>query len=465
MKRFRLGFYILLMLAALNMAAAADPPPEPHQTFQPIIIQARSAHPEPMVELRGLWVNRYDWTSWGRAADPAKIDEIVQNAAYAGFNVIFFQVRGAADAYYASELEPWAWRVSGGDLGQAPDPYWDPLAYFVEKAHAAGLQLHAYLNVYPLTDGGIFCDRIPDETVSPTPLYHQLLSEYGATAGQLNGAIWQENGTLLCSSYRYASPASAFAADHIIAVVKDLATRYDIDGIHLDYIRYPDPKTSCDPVSLCQFSGQGETCASPPACVIDDAYKDWQREQVNALLQRSYDEIISLADDTWLSAAVWPLHTQSPEMNLPGQPISGYHTYYQDSKGWLAGGYIDAIAPMIYPSSFHCPDDSYWSRAVWKTLVTDFQADSHGRAIIPGIGSGYCTFDEIATRIDMAREIGAAGHALFSYRGLLQNGYFDDLRRGPYFTPAVVPELLWRSGRPASQTPPVRAERHSGDIP
>ena len=128
MRRFRLGFYILLMLTAMSMTAAADPSPETHQSFQPFIIQTRSANPEPMVELRGLWVNRYDWTSWGRAADPAKIDEIVENAAYAGFNIIFFQVRGVADAYYASDIEPWAWRVSGGDLGQAPDPYWDPLA-------------------------------------------------------------------------------------------------------------------------------------------------------------------------------------------------------------------------------------------------------------------------------------------------------------------------------------------------
>ena len=286
------------------------------------------------------------------------------------------------------------------------------------------------------------------------------MTEYGDTGGQLNGAVWQENGTLLCSGYRYASPAATFVADHTIAIAKDLVTRYEIDGIHLDYIRYPELKTSCDPVSLCRFSGQDETCASPPACVIDDAYKDWQREQVDALVRRFYDEVIPLADDIWLSAAVWPIHTQSPEMNLPGHPISGYHTYYQDSKGWLASGAIDAIAPMIYPGRYHCPDDSYWSRTVWQTLAADFQADSHGRSIIPGIGSGYCTFDEIAARIDMARQIGTAGHALFSYRGLLQNGYFDDLHWGPYLTPAVVPELSWRNGQTADQTPSVRVELH-----
>jgi len=82
--------------------------------------------------------------------------------------------------------------------------------------------------------------------------------------------------------------------------------------------------------------------------------------------------------------------------------------------------------------------------------VTDYQADSAGRAIIPGIGSGYCTFDEIATRIDMARQIGTTGHALFSYRQLLQKDYFNDFHYGPYFTPAVVPEL---PSRAQSDTP------------
>ncbi len=447
MRHIILASCILLILPAMSAVVSADPPPEINHSYQPLITHAHPANPEPMVELRGLWVNRFDWTSWGRAADPAKIDEIVQNTADAGFNVIFFQVRGTADAYYASELEPWAWRVSGGELGQAPEPFWDPLAYFVEKAHAAGLQLHAYLNVYPLTDGGIFCDRIPDETVTPTPLYHRLLEAYGDTDGQSNGVIWRKNGNMLCSTYRFSSPASILANDQHIAVGKDLVSRYEIDGIHLDYIRYPELNTSCDPVSRCRFSGLGENCEFPPACVIDNDYKDWQRERVNASVQRFYDEVIPLANDIWLTAAVWPLHTQSPGMNLPGHPISGYHTYYQDSKGWLAGGYIDAIAPLIFPGSYHCPDDSYWTQTIWETLVADFQADSAGRTIIPGIGSGYCTFDEIATRIDMARQIGAAGHALFSYRGLLRKGYFDDLRWGPYDTPAIVPELPGRTGQ------------------
>jgi hypothetical protein len=76
--------------------------------------------------------------------------------------------------------------------------------------------------------------------------------------------------------------------------------------------------------------------------------------------------------------------------------------------------------------------------------VADFQANSGGRHIVPGIGTGYCTFDEIAWRIETARTLGTAGHALFSYGDLLANDYFDDLAAGPYAQPATVPDIPWR---------------------
>jgi hypothetical protein len=100
---------------------------------------------------------------------------------------------------------------------------------------------------------------------------------------------------------------------------------------------------------------------------------------------------------------------------------------------------------MIYPGgSYNCPDDSFWSLDRWQTLVGDFQADRGDRLIIPGIGSGYCTFDEIENRIMAARQLGTSGHAIFSYGALLTNQYFDDLAAGPYAIPASVPEITWR---------------------
>ena len=399
----------LLFVVYLPFVAAPEPPPEP------------------LVELRGLWISRFDWTEFGQPANQAKIDEIVNNAAEAGFNVLFFQVRGTADAYYDSPLEPWAVRVSGQNLGQPPTPYWDPLDYLVEQAHARGLQVHAYLNVYPVWTG---CAVLPDPAAQPQHFYYRLRDHHGQTGNKLNGMQWNTAGQQLCLPYQYATPASTFVDDHLVAVATDLVTRYNIDGLHLDHIRYGNPDTSCDPVSAARF---GADCFSQPG------YADWQRVQVNGTVSKIYTAVKPLNSSLWVSAAVWPIHIERPEWGWGQWARQGYRDYYQDSKAWLAGDYIDAIAPMIYPAAFNCPDNSFWSLDKFETLVADFEADNNGRFVIPGIGTGYCTFDEIEARIAIARQAGTSGHALFAYTGLLANGYFDALKNGPYAETAVVP--------------------------
>ena len=378
---------------------------------------------EPMVEVRGLWVSRFDWTSSVSPADPAKIDEIVENAATAGFNLIYFQVRGTADAYYTPGLEPWARRVSG-TYGQAPEPLWDPLAYFLEKAHERNIQLHAYINVYPIHDN---CNNPPDRNVSPTPFYYLLSEKHGTTDGKLNGLQWRTNREIHCDAYLRATPASIFGDNHLLAVATDLVQRYDIDGIHLDHIRYG-RHASCDPLSEAIYGAE---------CFSDSGYADWQRRQVNGTVRKFYEQIVPLKAGLWLSAAVWPIYQDYWGWGA----TQGYHDYYQDSKAWLAEEYIHSISPMIYPSTYDCEDPGFWTLEKWQLLVANFQADRNGRFIVPGIGASYCEFSEIAARIEFARATGSAGHALFSYRGLLTNGYFDDFAAGPYAKPAVVPDI------------------------
>lgn len=435
---------ILLALAGVWLATAQT---EASQVFLPLVVKP-APPPEPMVEFRGLWVTRFDWTEWD-GAHPEKIDEIVQNAAAAGFNVLFFQIRGEADAYYASDFEPWAKRISGyyGALGQPPSAAWDslgdPLAYMVQKAHEAGLQVHAYLNVYPVAS----CATIPDANVTPLPLYHQLIAQHGVTPdgedSLPNGLQWTWDGLIYCGSdtYTWATPASTFHEDHVLAVIDDVVTRYDIDGLHLDRVRYAQAYVSCDPVSGAEV---GDCFGAVPAGYA--SYEDWQRAQVDGLVARVYQLVQTTKPELWLSAAVWPVHTVKPEWGWSEIYVEGYHTYYQDSKGWLANGIIDSISPMIYPSNPDvCADDNpYWTQERWETLVRDFEAGGNGRFVIPGIGGHYCSFDEIAARIQLAREIGTVGHALFSYRLLLENAYFDDLAMGPYGETAVVPAIPWR---------------------
>lgn len=431
MKRVVMLFPIFLLTLVIGLNVRAGETAD-HFVYLPII--HKPVPDEPMTEFRGLWVSRFDWTI-PEGADPAKIDEIVNNAAAAGFNVLFFQVRGTADAFYQSDLEPWAQRVSG-TFGQPPNPYWDPLAYMVQKAHAQNIQVHAYINVYPVWG----CSEPPRTTSGPQHLYHLLKEAHGTTSGKNNGLQWTTGNTVSCSGYWRATPASIFFDNHLIAVGKDLVTRYDIDGLHLDHIRYGEESTSCDPVSEARYGAN---------CFAYANYGDWQRAQVNGTVRKFYEEVVPLKEGLWLSAAVWPIHELDPAWGFPGMPLEGNVHLYQDSKAWVAGDYIDSISPMIYSGNYNGCDENgryiedFWSKARWQILVSDFQADSNGRFIIPGIGTGYCDFNEIAARIAMARAIGTAGHALFSYGDLLKYGYFDDLANGPYAKTAVVPEISW----------------------
>ena len=386
--------------------------------------------PDHKKEFRGLWVTRYDWTAWN-GADPNKIDEIVNNAALAGFNVILFQVRGEADAYYTPGLEPWARRVSG-TWGQPPDPYWDPLATMIQKAHAKGIQVHAYINTYPVILG---CGDGP--LTNPQHFYYLIRNQHGEKDGKLRGLMWNSGGSVACGDYQRASPASVSNDDHILAVAADILNRYDVDGLHLDHIRYASG-TSCDPVSLCRYNGQAENCSQNYSCPLaNSGYKDWQRAQVNGTVDKFYKLVANRNENLWLSAAVWPTYIDYWNWGYS----EGYTDYFQDSKRWLQDDYIDGIMPMMYSSR---TNNNSFPLDRWKKLTADFQNSNAGRYVIPGIGGwAFLSFSEIEARINYARQVGAIGHAIFSYGDMASERYFDDLAAGPYSEPASVPNIPW----------------------
>jgi hypothetical protein len=103
---------------------------------------------------------------------------------------------------------------------------------------------------------------------------------------------------------------------------------------------------------------------------------------------------------------------------------------------------------MIYSSADGKPDpaDQTFPQWNWQILVSDFMDNSNGRFVVAGIGSNhYASFSEIEARINIARQLGTAGHAIFSYSGLKQKGYFDQLANGPYAQPASVPVITWHN--------------------
>ena len=391
------------------------------------------------IEFRGVWVSRFDWTGFGITPTTATIDAIVGNVKAANFNAILFQVRGTGDAYYTPGLEPWAARMTGSltrTLGA--NPGWDPLAYLIGRAHAEGIQAHAYLNVFPAW----LCDRIgPITGTSPLHPFWKWTNESPPPNRTFYWREWSNSplapmnllprsdpggtcdGDTFLSGYMWASPAVTLVQSHVVSIAADLAGRFDLDGIHLDLVRYSSSNYSSDPATLQAYT---QALTISPTLTFAQWQPGFQRAQVSNVVSQVYASLTAARPDAWLSAAVWPNYS------------SGYASYFQDSKGWLAAGIVDANLPMLYSS------DIVNDLAAWTARMQSFVADSYGRYVIPGIHADYAGFGDLAARIEAARAAGAPGVAIFSYGALNARGYFDDLAAGPFASPASVPRPGWK---------------------
>lgn len=373
-------------------------------------------------EFRGLWITRFDWTRFGYTVTTSDLDTIVDKAASAHFNALLFQVRGTADAYYSSTLEPWAARLTGSTtktLGS--DPGFDPLAYVITRAHQSGLQVHAYINIFPTWLCGV---GAPPENTTPQHLFWTL--SHSATtwsAWRMFSDPETPMNIATCSDYLWATPALSLTRNHITAVAADIVQRYDVDGIHLDLIRYPGSNYSFDPYTMQAYS---DALHISPTLTITEWRPNFQRAQIDAIVQQIYSATTALNPDLLVSAAVWPNYT------------SGYNSYYQDSKGWLANGIIDANMPMLYSS------DILNDLPAWTSRAQGFINDAYGRYVFPGISTDYTDVNQIIDRIEAARSLGAKGVALFSYGTMNDRGYWDDLANGPFALTATVPRPAWK---------------------
>lgn len=422
-------------------AIRGDVPPSPEPTIEPTpeTTPEPSPTPEPGRELRAVWVSRFDWTSYGVSAQPGDVQNVVNQAASAGFNAIFFQVRAAGDAYYTPGLEPWSPRLTG-TLGPTlgVHPGWDPLAEMITRAHAAGLQVHAWLNVYPAWQAppsqSMGALVPPIDGVWPPQALNRFT--YHTNGGYGLGYTWRvydESGhmPIAWNQYTWASPACPQVRDHIAAVAADIASRYAVDGIHLDNVRYPGRRYSLDPFTQA-------ACDADPACssLTDAGWRaDFQRRQVTDLVARITQQTHAIRPGALVSAAVWPVYVSRTGWPATSQ---GYSDYYQDSHAWVQQRAVDAIAPMVYGADLFTDIDT------WGTIVADYLANSGGGWVLPGVGietnAGACVpFDRIAGQIATARALGAPGHAVFSLKGLERCGYLASLRSGLYAEPAVPP--------------------------
>ena len=164
---------------------------------------------------------------------------MVARAAGAGFNTLLVQVRGRGDAYYSGGIEPRA-------DGIQDRPAFDPLALTLREAHARGIEVHAWMNVHLISSASVI-SRAPTHLVNSRPgllavpkeLARELYDVDPASSGYFERIVVHALANPDGVEGLYTSPSAPEVKERVYAVAMDLVERYEIDGIHLDYVRYP----------------------------------------------------------------------------------------------------------------------------------------------------------------------------------------------------------------------------------
>ena len=363
-------------------------------------------------QTRALWVTRTTLTS------PDSIKKMVAAAEAGGFNTLMVQVRGRGDAYYAGTLEPRAAEL-------AARPEFDPLATVIVEAHAAGLQVHAWVAVN-LVSSSVSLPASRDHVVYRAPEWLMVPRELAAEMKKIDVRSPAYVGRLArwtrAQSARveglYTSPLHPAAQDHAAAVMREIASRYAIDGMHLDYIRYPNDDFDYSPAAMEQFknavlpdlddSQRREAAAREPLDpaaypnLFPEQWSDFRRSRLTSLVIKIRAAVKSVRPDVIISAAV------VPDAQL------AFDERLQDWRGWIDQSLLDVLCPMAYTTDSE----------LFQSQITAARAYAGSRPVWAGIGAYQLPPSQTLAHIAAATRLGA-GIVLFSYESLAASNNAD----------------------------------------
>lgn len=407
-------WFFLIVICFLSVTVSAAEPPEPKREF------------------RGAWVAtvfNIDWPSkagLGAEAQKAELRAILDRAASTGLNAILFQVRPAADAFYASKREPWSAFLSGKQ-GRPPQPFYDPLEFAISEAHARGLELHAWFN--PFRALASVNTAVASNHVTKT--HPEWIRRYG-------NLVWLD-------------PGDSAARKWSIETILDVLRRYDVDGIHIDDYFYPYPVKTADG-GIVPFPDDA-TWTRYQQSGGKLGREDWRRENINGFVRDLYAEI--KAEKRWVKFGISPFGIWRPQVppTIEAQ-LDSYSQLYADSRKWIAEGWCDYFTPQLYwgiePAQQSFPVLLKW----WNAQ------NAKGRHLWPGIATERVGPQrppaEMVNQIALSREAAAdagAGHIHWSFKALRRNvrGVADLLRTASYQDRALIPESPWLgSPKPAA---------------
>jgi uncharacterized lipoprotein YddW (UPF0748 family) len=367
-------------------------------------------------EMRGVWVASVFNINWpskrGISVDQQKSEliSILDVCQDVGANAVFLQIRPESDALYASTLEPWsAWLT--GTQAMPPAPFYDPLEFAIVEAHRRGLELHAWMNPFRGRYAGT--SQVAENHVS------RRLSQYARSYG---GAVIMD-------------PGASEVQEHILSVFRDVARRYDIDGIHIDDYFYPYPEAGevfADDLLYANYRAAGGVLLKA----------DWRRDNVNQFMRRSAEALRAIKPHLSFGASPFGIYRPGTPAGTEGA-LDQFEQTFTDPKRWMDEGWVDYVVPQLYWTMKH---EKF---SFTKLLDWWIGASSRSLPIFVGtnlsqLGTSEWNVQEYANQTAAVRERAVKlplGQVFYNVKNFALNkdGVRDRYKREFFSTPALPP--------------------------
>ena len=360
----------------------------------------------PKREMRAVWLTTFQSLDWprqkantpeGRKAQQEELCRILDRLKAVNINTVLLQARVRGTTIYPSAIEPWDECLTGTT---GKDPGYDPLEFAIRECHARGMELHAWLVTIPCFKTNA-AQRSNSRSVLKT---HPRL------------CIRHQNNW-------YLNPGLPETADYLSAICRELATNYDLDGIHFDYIRYPENAGQFNDNATFRKYGKGRSKA------------EWRRENITHCVREMYRTIKAVKP--WIKVSSSPIGKYNDLSRFSSYGWNAYSAVYQEAQSWLKEGIHDMLFPMMYFQGNH-----------FYPFALDWKENEYNKVIAPGLGIYFLSPQEkdwdlevITRELNFIRNIGLGGQAYFRYAYLDANhkGLYDYLKDFYYPYPALTP--------------------------
>ena len=369
-------------------------------------------NPNPKYEVRAVWLTTIGGIDWPhsyaqseRSAEKQKeeLRAILDRLQKANINTVLLQTRIRATTIYPSQYEPWDGCLSGFP-GKSPG--YDALQFAIDECHKRGMEVHAWVVTIPVGKWNSYGCR-------------QLRKRFPRLIKRID-----QDG--------YMDPEATQTGCYLAEMCREIVQRYDVDGIHLDYIRYPE---------TWKFR----------------ISKDQARGNITRIVEKIHQAVKK--EKPWVKMSCSPIGKFDDLSRYWSHGWNAYTKVAQDAQAWLKEGLMDELFPMMYFRG-----DQFFPFAI------DWKEHSYGKIIAPGLGiyfldpkEGKWNISDITSELYHLRNIGE-GHAFFRNKFLLDNhqGVYDFVTAHFNRYPALVPPMTWESNKRPQQPVTLCIEENEG---